>query len=85
MGNDSINHPEYYTFSGIECIDAIASATQGLSGMDAVCTGQVIKYIWRWKRKNGVEDLEKAQWYLDKLIKLHTEEPKKSKFAYHVE
>lgn len=55
MENDSINHPEHYTFGGIECIDAIASATHDLLGMDAVCVGQVIKYIWRWKHKNGVE------------------------------
>ena len=67
---DMVNHPSHYTQGGIECIDAIKSAVCGLTGMEAVCTANVIKYLWRWKFKNGVEDLEKAKWYLEKLIKL---------------
>ena len=67
---DNVNHPAHYTQSGIECIDAIVAAVEGLEGMEAVCTANVIKYIWRWKRKNGVEDLKKARWYLDKLIEI---------------
>lgn len=66
--NDNVNHPVHYTKGGIECIDAIEAATQNLTGAEAVCTGQVIKYIWHWKWKNGVEDLKKAQWYLNRLI-----------------
>lgn len=65
---DSVNHPDHYTRGKIECIDALAAATQGLNGMDAVCTANAIKYLWRWKYKNGVEDLKKARWYLDRLI-----------------
>lgn len=65
---DKINHPNHYTSGKIECIDAIEAATVKLTGLEAVCTGSVIKYIWRWKLKNGVEDLKKARWYLDKLI-----------------
>jgi hypothetical protein len=65
---DAVNHPYHYTQGGIECIDAIAAATHNLQGMEAVCVSQVIKYTWRYKRKNGVEDLRKAQWYLNKLI-----------------
>ena len=42
--------------------------TEGLEGIDAVDTAQVIKYICRWKKKNGLEDLKKAKWYLDHLI-----------------
>jgi hypothetical protein len=64
---DNVNHPAHYT-GAIECIDAIAEATKDLKGMEAVCTGNAIKYLWRWKKKNGVEDLKKAQWYLNKLI-----------------
>lgn len=67
-GADNVNHPQHYTNGGIECIDAIESATDGLVGFEAVCTAQVIKYIWRWKWKNGAEDLKKAKWYLDRLI-----------------
>ena len=68
--NDNLSHPKHYQSSnGVECIDAIESATEDLTGLEAVCTANVLKYIWRWKRKNGLEDLKKARWYLDKLIK----------------
>jgi len=66
--HDPVNHPSHYTMGKVECVDAIASATTGLIGMEAFCTGQIIKYSWRWKYKNGKEDLEKARFYLDKLI-----------------
>lgn len=65
--NDNVNHPSHYTMGKVECIDAIESATIGLEGMEAVCTAQALKYIWRWKYKNGVEDINKAIWYLNKL------------------
>lgn len=65
---DNVNHPSHYTQGKIECIDAIEEATKGLFGMSAVCVANVIKYIWRYKFKNGIEDLKKARWYLDKLI-----------------
>jgi hypothetical protein len=65
---DMVNHPPHYTRGGVECIDALASATAGLEGLDAVCTANAIKYLWRWKQKGGVEDLRKAQWYISKLI-----------------
>lgn len=68
--SDIVNHPKHYTQGKIECIDAIESAVSELSGLDAVCTANVIKYVWRWKHKNGVIDLRKAQWYLEKLINL---------------
>lgn len=60
-------NPDYYR-GNIECIDAIDQVTAGLSGPVAVYTANVIKYMWRWKDKNGVEDLKKAKWYLDRLI-----------------
>lgn len=66
--NDSINHPAHYTQGGIECIDAIKAAVTGLEGVEAVCIGNAIKYLWRWKQKNGAEDLRKAIWYINKLI-----------------
>ena len=66
--SDNVNHPAHYTHGGVECIDAIEAAVSELSGIEAVCTGNAIKYLWRWKRKNGVEDLKKARWYIDRLI-----------------
>ena len=67
--NDMVNHPAHYTAGGIECIDGLAAATTGLEGIEAVCTANAIKYLWRWKHKNGVQDLEKAKWYIDYLIR----------------
>jgi hypothetical protein len=64
---DMVNHPPHYTQGGIECIDAIKAATEGLDGFEGYCTGNAIKYLWRWKHKNGVEDLKKAHWYIKKL------------------
>jgi hypothetical protein len=72
---DNINHPSHYTQGKIECIDAIEESTKGLLGIAAVCVANVIKYIWRYKFKNGIEDLKKARWYLDKLID-HEEQTK---------
>ena len=66
--NDPVSHPSHYTQGGIECLDAIEAAVTGLTGMDAVLTAQVLKYMWRWKRKNGRQDLLKAKFYLDRLI-----------------
>lgn len=65
---DTVNHPKHYNEGTIECIDAIESATSNLSGLDAICTGNAIKYLWRWKYKNGIEDLKKAIWYINKII-----------------
>lgn len=67
---DMVNHPPHYASGGIECIDAIEEATKDLKGAEAVCTANVIKYMWRWKSKNGLQDLKKARWYLNRLIDL---------------
>ena len=65
---DNVNHPGHYTRGKIECIEALKAATTELCGIEAFCTANAIKYLWRWKNKNGVEDLEKAKWYIDRLI-----------------
>ena len=59
--HDPINNPRHYT-QGIECIDYITS--HGMS----FCQGNVVKYVTRYKLKNGIEDLKKAKWYLQRLI-----------------
>ena len=67
---DNVNHPSHYkSETGLEAIDAIEAFTFDLKGIEAVDTGNVLKYICRWKKKNGLEDLKKAQWYLNHLIK----------------
>lgn len=65
--HDAVNHPLHYTAGGIECIEALKAATTGLQGIEAVCTANAIKYLWRWKHKNGVQDINKAIWYLERL------------------
>jgi hypothetical protein len=64
---DNVNHPAHYNQGSIECIDAIKAATG--SGFVKYCTGNVIKYLWRYDNKGGLEDLKKAAWYLDRAIK----------------
>jgi hypothetical protein len=63
---DKVNKPAHYQGS-IECIDAIESAMTK-EAFRGYLKGNIIKYVWRYDRKNGVEDLEKAQWYLKRLI-----------------
>lgn len=65
---DAPESPAHYKQGGIECIDAIKAATAGLIGIQAVCVGNAIKYSWRFKRKNGAEDIRKAIWYLERLL-----------------
>lgn len=64
---DNIN-PSHYKQGKVECISAIESATINKKGLDAVCTANVIKYLWRCEEKGGVEDMKKAKWYLEKMI-----------------
>ena len=66
---DMVNHPAHYTQGGIECIDALKAATVSKTGIEAVCTANVIKYLWRYEEKNGIEDVKKARWYIDRLIR----------------
>jgi|TARA_B110000858_G_scaffold174968_1_gene207973 hypothetical protein len=61
-----VDHPAHYNASSIETIDIIASITG--DGFESYLQGNILKYLARYKYKNGVEDLEKAKWYLNKLI-----------------
>lgn len=65
--SDLVNHPPHYTAGKVESIEALESAL-GEAGFEGFLSGNVIKYMWRYKHKNGVQDLKKAQWYLQKLI-----------------
>ena len=67
---DNVNHPAHYETAGIECIDAM-EITQGTEAVISFCECNAFKYLWRHKRKNRVEDLQKAVWYLNKAIELH--------------
>jgi|TARA_Y100000361_G_C10943210_1_gene229858 hypothetical protein len=63
---DMVNHPAHYNKTGIECIEAI-KAMLG-SGFKYYLQGNIMKYLWRYRYKDGVQDLKKAQWYLTELI-----------------
>lgn len=65
---DMINHPPHYTGS-VECIDAMESAF-GIVDTARYCHINAFKYLWRSKKKNGIEDIKKAIWYLNKYVEL---------------
>jgi hypothetical protein len=67
MERDNVNNPKHYNQSGIECIDAIRAATG--EGFEYYLQGNIMKYLWRYRYKNNLEDLQKAEWYLKELIK----------------
>ena len=68
--HDPVNFPIHYADgNGVECIDAI-EASMGTEEFKGFLKGNVQKYVWRYAQKNGAEDLKKAKWYLERLIKL---------------
>jgi len=64
---DNVNSPSHYTTGNIECIDYIFDT---IADPESFCVGNVLKYVSRYKHKNGIEDLQKARYYLDKVIGL---------------
>lgn len=64
-----VSHPSHYmSKTGLETINVIEAFTYDLKGIEAVDTGNILKYMCRWNKKNGLQDLRKAQWYLEHLI-----------------
>ena len=63
---DMVNSPPHYNKAGIETIEAIKAMTD--TGFEYYLQGNIMKYLWRYRYKNGAEDLKKAQWYLNELI-----------------
>ena len=81
----NVNHPSHYTQGGIECIKAI-EASMNPKGFQDYCKGNVLKYIWRWRDKNGIEDLKKALVYLKWLLEsaekeLYSEDSQKDSYG----
>ena len=67
--DELVSHPSHYqSESGLEVIDVIEAFTSTLNGIEATDTGNIIKYAYRWKNKNGIQDLEKIMWYAQHLI-----------------
>ena len=69
MKHDSVNHPAHYGQGQIEAIDYIQDF-QTREEYIGYLRGNIAKYLHRWRYKNGIEDLKKARWYLDRLIEL---------------
>ena len=70
--NDTVNHPAHYDTGHFECIDVMLE-TQGIAPTMSFCRCNAFKYLYRASRKNGIEDIKKAIWYLNKYIELHEE------------
>ena len=64
--SDNVNHPSHYA-GKVECIDVLKDIMTKEQFV-GFCKGNIIKYLWRSERKNGTEDLKKAQWYMNKLV-----------------
>ena len=73
--DDPVDHPSHYTHGSMECIDAMVE-TQGKNAVQHFCICNAFKYLWRWRGKNGTEDIKKAAWYLNKAIQLEESEEK---------
>ena len=70
MEEDRVNHPKHYEGScSIECIDMM-QAMFGKGSVAEYCCMNAFKYLWRYKFKNGYEDISKAKWYIDKAEEL---------------
>lgn len=68
--SDNVNHPKHYASGGIECIDAMEAAF-GKAEVASFCKLNAFKYIWRcFHKEDGVEDVEKALWYLNRYKEL---------------
>lgn len=67
--NDNVNHPRHYETGKFECIDVMVE-TQGVDAVKNFCLCNAFKYIYRTRRKNGIEDVKKAIWYLEKYVEL---------------
>ena len=69
VDDNRVNHPNHYNQGNIECIEAMISAF-GKEKVMAFCQCNAFKYMWRSDEKNGVEDIDKANWYLNKYKEL---------------
>lgn len=74
---DVVNHPKHYKTGKIECIKCISAVVNMYDGEQAYDVGQVVKYLYRAPTKmNFMQDLKKARWYLNRLIKIASKENK---------
>lgn len=77
---DLVNHPSHYETGKFECIEVMEEAL-GRDMVKGFCIGNAFKYLYRAKRKNGLEDMKKARWYLDKVISMEEEDNSKDPYS----
>ena len=75
--NDNVNHPSHYETGKYQCID-VMEETQGKEAVKDFCICNAFKYIYRHRKKNGLEDVKKAVWYLNKYIELSEKDENRS-------
>lgn len=66
---DMVNNPPHYTHGKYECIDVMLD-NFGKEAVEHFCLLNAFKYVWRSNYKNGIQDIKKAMWYLDKYLEL---------------
>lgn len=71
--HDNVNHPSHYETGKFECIEVMMEV-MGIEAVKSFCICNAFKYLYRHKKKNGNEDLEKAKWYIDKYLELSEKE-----------
>ena len=71
VGNEYTSPDRYKSASGVECIDLIYHMTYESTGLEAFYIGNIVKYLFRFTKKNGIDDLVKAKVYLQFLIELY--------------
>lgn len=79
--SDNVNHPSHYETGKYECIDVMIE-TQGIEAVKNFCICNAFKYLYRHENKNGVEDVRKAKWYLDKYLELVESDKEKLKKSF---
>lgn len=70
---DMVNHPSHYETGKFECIEVMEEVF-GIEELKSFCICNAFKYLYRHKRKNGIEDIDKAIWYLNKFKELYSKE-----------
>jgi hypothetical protein len=80
--HDPVNSPQHYASGAVECIDAI-EASMSAEAFKVFLKGNIQKYVWRYEEKGGVESLQKAQWYLTRLIATVADKPAEEETTWH--
>lgn len=68
MSKEMVDHPKHYNMGKYECLDVVKELVKGMNGDEAILFFNAFKYLWRYKLKNGIEDLKKCEFYLKELI-----------------